>query len=429
MVKINVGVFAATAVVFAWAGSMSYRWNRLFFPLVAVLVAALPWILMASQLNLHWVLAFAILVSLSGSAVGVAVVAGTPRPLPDPSARWVASGGAVIVIASLGVAMAGGTRLVDLWNGSVVLAGRLPQLFIYPPAISAVVDLWAAISLGAAIAIFTVLRGRMPDPIAGLVRIGVGLFIWLSLLQLPSSLFLLVLPLAWVAIRKPGDEVGDPVNNYCRLLLPALAVVECLQAYPIAGTQLSLAALTLVPIGAICLSDGQRQLSHIVQARRWPIRLVAPAAAVMTGTAFLGFGLMALSAYRSDSQLDLPGAAFVRLPAPQVNQLRSTVAAIKRDCSSFITYPGMNSFYFWTAQQPPTQGTSEVWMFVLDDEQQKSIVGQLQGRERLCVVKNQRVIDFWKQGRQVPSRPLVEFIDANFVDDGSYGDYQLLIRR
>jgi hypothetical protein len=68
-------------------------------------------------------------------------------------------------------------------------------------------------------------------------------------------------------------------------------------------------------------------------------------------------------------------------------------------------------------------------MFVLDDEQQKSIVGQLQGRERLCVVKNQRVIDFWKQGRQVPSRPLVEFIDANFVDDGSYGDYQLLIRR
>ena len=68
-------------------------------------------------------------------------------------------------------------------------------------------------------------------------------------------------------------------------------------------------------------------------------------------------------------------------------------------------------------------------MFVLDNERQQSIVDQLQGRERVCVVKNQRVIDFWEQDHQVTSRPLVEFIDANFVHDGSYGDYELLIRR
>jgi hypothetical protein len=73
--------------------------------------------------------------------------------------------------------------------------------------------------------------------------------------------------------------------------------------------------------------------------------------------------------------------------------------------------------------------TTGVWMLVLDSRQQQSIVEQLQGRQRLCVVKNQKVIDFWAEGRPIPSRPLVDFIYANFVDAASYGDYELLVQK
>jgi hypothetical protein len=89
----------------------------------------------------------------------------------------------------------------------------------------------------------------------------------------------------------------------------------------------------------------------------------------------------------------------------------------------------MNSFYLWTGQQPPTDVRSEIWMVTLDSTQQQALVGQLNSRPRLCVVRNQRLVDFWAQGRPVPNRPLLKFIEQDFVSAGSYGDYELLTRR
>jgi hypothetical protein len=45
----------------------------------------------------------------------------------------------------------------------------------------------------------------------------------------------------------------------------------------------------------------------------------------------------------------------------------------------------------------------------------------------MCVIKNQRMIEMWAAGRQVPRTPLVDFIDRRFVYGGSYGDYELLV--
>jgi hypothetical protein len=89
----------------------------------------------------------------------------------------------------------------------------------------------------------------------------------------------------------------------------------------------------------------------------------------------------------------------------------------------------MTSLYLWSGQSPPVPLYAGVWMFVSDSPAQQSFVNQLTGRQRLCVVKNQSVIDFWAEGRQVPNRPLVQFIDAGFVSGGVYGDYELLVPR
>jgi hypothetical protein len=91
--------------------------------------------------------------------------------------------------------------------------------------------------------------------------------------------------------------------------------------------------------------------------------------------------------------------------------------------------PGMPSLYIWTGQNAPAFLYDSAWIYVLDAAQQQSIVDQIRSVPGMCVVRNQAVVDFWAEGRPVPSRPLVDFIDTNFVDAGSYGDYELLVRK
>jgi hypothetical protein len=264
------------------------------------------------------------------------------------------------------------------------------------------------------------------------VRIGVGFFTWVSILLLPSSIFLLALPLAWLATQAPEGDDQNPVDPYCRLLLPALAVLESLQAYPVAGTQLSLAALGLMPVAAITLNDGIRQLRMVGAPRtRWTrvATWAAPATLVSTIAVVELLGSLALSAFSSGTPLGLPGAESVRVPAQQAAHLRAAVGAVDRNgCSSLITFPGMNSFYLWANQDGLTQTRYGQWYLTLDRSQQQSIVQQLAAQPRVCVLKNQTLIDFWTRGRPAPSGPLVDFIDGNFVDAGTYGDNVLLVR-
>jgi hypothetical protein len=337
----------------------------------------------------------------------------------------------VIAVASVGIALAAGTRLDNLLNGTFVQPLRLPEIFAIPVTIGIGNDLWAALSLVAAIWVSRRLRRSDGHAAEGLIRVWAGASMWLAALLEPSSTFLVALPLAWMATQAPRTVEPDPGGTYVRLLVPALAIVESLQVYPVGGaTQQSVAALGLVPLGALLLGDGIRQVrlagvSGRVRSRRsW-----VPAVALLANVAvFALLGFVAFSEFQAGTSLGLRGAQSVRVPAVQGTDLRALVASIDRDCSSFITYPGMNSLYVWTAQSPPAEVSSEVWWLELNTQQQQVLVQQLGGRQRLCVVKNQRAIDFWAAGRPVRNAPLTDFIDREFVAAGWFGDYELLVR-
>ncbi len=416
LVKINVGAFAVMAVVFAWACGLAPRWRRFALPATVAVIALAPLLLMARLLDRGWVVEFALLVSLSAAAIGIACLPSPRLRFTAPRVTWLIVGGVVLTAVSLGVALAGGTRPADVWQQLVVRAVQFPELFTWPIKINPAADVWAALSVAACVAV-TRLGGAGPVP--AIARIAAGLFVLLSILLLPGSLFLLGLPLAWLATQAPGNEPAV----YHRLLLPALAVLESLQAYPVAGTQLSLAALLLVPVGAIVLHDGIKGLRTKSAARLAPATLVLAAAALALN------GFLAASQFASESPSGLPGAESVRMPAQRAAQLRQLVAAIDGGCSSFITYPGMNSFYVWTGQQPPTDLRYGVWWLTPEVVDEQAVLRQLQGRPGLCVVKNQAVIDFWAQGRAVPPQPVVDYINQSFVVGGTYGDYQLLVQR
>ena len=428
LIKINVGAFAALAVVFAWSASLGERGRRFALPLVALLVAAAPLALTYSLLARGWVLEFAVVMTAAAVAVGIACVVSPPSRLSPASTVWLVAGGVVVMLVTLGVAVAGGTRPLDVWNGLVVVSVRFPQVFAVPLTISPGYDGWAGVAVIAALVLLGRWRGRALPRAAGLGRVAAGFFTWLTLLLPPGTTFLLALPLVWIATQAPSEDADSPSDPYARLLLPALAVLDGLQAYPVAGTQLSLASLVLVPAGAIILGDGIRQLRGQGEAVRL-VRWVAPAAVVFNVAVFVLFAITADAAFAGGAPLGLPGAASPRLQAQTVADLRGLVAALDEGCASFITLPGMDSFYMWTGEDPPSDVLrSEIWWLTAEAAQQQSLVQQLEGTPRLCVVRNQRLIDFWAEGRPVPDRPLVQFIDSSFTSVGTFGDYELLRR-
>jgi len=426
LIKINVGGFAAIAVSFAWAASLAPRRRRQLLPLIVVVITLLPVALMASLLSRDWVAEYAWLLALAGAAVGIACLAAA-GDRPPASGFALAGGGAIVVVICLGVALVGGSRAQDLWDGLVLVSLRFPSIFMFPLDISIAVDVWASAVVVMALAT----RGLtlLSASTAGRLRLTAGLLIWLSALLIPSSVFLLALPLLWVACIPPTGNVEDRVGRYCRCLVPALAVTEALQVYPVAGTQVAIAGLSLVPAGAIVLHDGIRQLQTAGWGRPSLFAAsAAPAALLVNVLVFLAGGYVVLGAFSEGTRLGVPGAESIRVPAEQASQLQGLTDAIDRSCSSFISLPGMNSLYLWTHQSPPTNVRAEIWMLTLDDLQQGSLVRQLESRPRLCVVENQKVVDFWAQGRRVPNRPLVDFIRVGFVEAGTFGDYQLLVR-
>jgi hypothetical protein len=436
LVKINVGVFAGLAVAFALAAGVAGPRRKVFLIATGLLLVASPFVLMAGLLGRDWVVEYALVAGLSAATVAVACLSAPPVTPSPPTLAWLIAGGAALAVLCVGIAVLGGTNPGDLFSGLVVAPLRLPQLFVLPLRINVGYVVWAAASLALAAAIL----GRRAGSAAllavpGLARIFAGALTWLTVLLLPSSaLFFVALPLAWVATRDPRRDTDGPTNPYARLLLPALAVTESLQAYPIAGTQLSIAALVLVPVGAITLNDGIRQLrgwsgresrQQLLTVASW----VAPALLIANIAFVAAFAFLAFSGYESTQPLGLRGAESMRVIPQRAAALRSLVAAINQGCTSFITLPGMAGFYLWTGQQPPAQLYSGPWMYFLDSAQQEQVVSEIQGQPRLCVVKDQAVVDFWAEGRPVPNGPLIEYIDNTFTLDRVFGDYELLVAR
>jgi hypothetical protein len=411
LIKINVGGLAALAVVFAWAAGLDgrRRWLALA-PLLAVM-AALPFVLMSALIGTQgWVLDLALVTALSVAALGVAAASSPHTPSSVP---WFVAGGGVVAAVSIGIALLGGTHPGDLWTGLVTSGLRFPELFTLPLSVNPVHVVVAALSL---------VTAALRRPVGGLARVVVGFAMLLSLVWMPNAGFMAAVPLAWLALRAPGGD--DPAGPYARALIAALAVLEPLQAYPIAGTQASMAGFCLIPAGAVILGDGLRQLAT---ARVSRVTWIAPLMLAIEAAAVTLLAVTATAAFATGVPMGVRGAEQVRLPARDAAHVRQLVATIDQSCSSFITFPGMNSLYVWTAQDEPTPVRVEIWWLRLDEDQQTSLVRQLSGKPRLCVVKNQRVIDMWAAGRQVPDTPLVDFIGRSFVHQGAYGDYELLV--
>ena len=128
----------------------------------------------------------------------------------------------------------------------------------------------------------------------------------------------------------------------------------------------------------------------------------------------LAFALDARRNYESFSALNFPGASHVRVEPDKAAALRAIVSRINSSCGTLVTEPGLFSFHLWTGKPSLPGVDHQVWMSLLDDATQDTIVQEIARDPRACVVYRQDVFDVWTRGTDVSAKPAVRFIRENF---------------
>jgi hypothetical protein len=448
LVKVNVGGFAAVALAFSVVVSTERLWRLLPLRLLAsALMILTPVALTAADLDQPWALRYALLVALAASAL----VLVTWRVAPSTGPGWrhvsLGVGGAVAVVVGTAVlTLVGGTSLDGLVEGSILDPLGQPRAFTLPFQMPAYVIFLGILAVGAAagVARWRVRHGRHSVGTgSALVRIGAGLGLWASVAatgRLEGFPLALGLPLAWVAAVPPRGTATGPPNSaiFVRTSLSALAILGALHAYPVAGSQMAWSGVLFLPLGALCLHDGWTQLRMAARPNEAQatslLRNGAPALLVLTFILWFVFQNIRpvaranLEAYRAGVAPRLPGAHRLRIPAPQASTYETLATQVRRRCSTFVSLPGMNSFHFFTGQQPPTWLNATAWMYLLDSSDQRRVVDRVRSIDNLCVLRNDGLLGFWSQGRPLQPGPLVRYMERGFTVATDVGDYQVLVR-
>jgi hypothetical protein len=444
LVKINVGTFTLAAVVLVCVVSYSTlarrRWLR---PVAEVGFVALPLLLMSSKADEAWARHYALHVSAAALAVVIALRARSVGRRDSKELWWL--GGGLLVVVGVTVALAilaAGTSPAGLIEGTITLPLRVPGDFSKPLALPSWTYVLDMLAVAAALGYWHVARNRGAPPcptwtsLVAALSILIGLFTLFSVIG-PLTLYarMALVCFAWVAlIQRPGKP--DEGTQFARLLLPPLAVLQALHAFPVAGSQLFWATLPLIPVGALCIANGIRWIDFSLSsqsARRTSLAIGAITAAaviVVVDGIQLKQGLdQVRTAYNDSMSLGLPGAEDVRVSPEQAANYQAIVAAIDENCESFVTLPRMDSFYIWTQRELPAGYPASSLTPALDDARQQRMIEAARSIDGLCLLENVTLARWWSAaGAVIPPGPMVRYLHQGFVPIAKFGDYQLLKR-
>lgn len=443
LIKINVGIFALAAVtlvcVVSYPALARRRWLR---PLVEVGFVALPLLLMSSNAGEAWARQYALHVCAAALAV---VIALRTRSVGrrDSKELWWLGGGFLLVGLTVSLALvAAGTSPSAIIDGVILQPLRLPNIMSFPLRLRSWTYVLDLLALVGALGYAYVARNReaRPSPswtwLLATLSILIGFFMAVAVISAttPYSGLDLVC-FAWIALIQPPGEPNQR-TRFARLLLPPLAVLLTLQAYPFAGSQAHWSALLLIPVGALSMANGVRWIAFSrgsQSARRTPLAISAVAVTVAL-VALVGITIkqgfdQVRAAYGGSVSLGLPGAVDVRVSAGEAANYRAVVAAIDENCKSFVMLPRMNSFYFWTRQAPPTGYDAAGWSMAYDDSAQQRAVDAIRSVDGFCLLENAALMTgFWKPLIGQSASPLERYLHHGFAPIAKFGDYQLLKR-
>lgn len=448
--KINIGasLVLATLLVLSVASPRlrRHRWLVLALGVICVLM---PLALMSKDLDQSWAQNFAILIALGIAAVAVCLVRSPLARLPTGAQ----DGAGVLVVAFVAtlaviavVIVALGTSPYDLLEGVVIRRLNQAGVNTVPATVPTLAVYFGAIGLACAVGSTRLEHRRHASLLPGLIRVGAGLVIWLwatglfpfSLSPNPTGLGVCI-PLSWMALVPAGDHEAGP-NLFTRAMLAALPVFGAIDAYPVAGDQVFLASVAFIPVGGVILGDGVRTLTAWSRAMgercvSRVTRIVPLATATLLGVLTYQVLLQAVvndgANYRTLKPLPFKGATMLRESATTTADFVQVVDTLRAECDTFLSVPGLDSFYFWAHMSPPNGLNAGTWMYLLNTSEQQRVVDAVSHVRRLCLIRNPGVLNFWSTvaGRAPPNLPLWRFVQSGFTPLTTAGGYQVLIRK
>jgi hypothetical protein len=402
---------------------------------------------MASKFGEEWARQYAAHVAMAALGTVVVLRSIVPGKRDGEELVWFLAGLVVIAVVVCLTAISTGSSPGGLIDGVVLQPLRQGDAFTSPFRLADRSWLLNLIALGGAFGYFYGSRGRGTAlgaawiPALSLFSIMVGLEMGLSVIgkALPfdqgnvAGYSLTMLGFAWVALI-PLSEESAKGTNFARLLVPPLAVMQALHAFPVAGSQIAWASFLLAPTAAICVAGGVRGLARSIGDQR---QLRGLAVAGMVAAASLSVYLVnvtlrdplreARAVYHGLESLGLPGSSRIHLGQPEATVYRQVTAAIDANCPALAMLPGMDSFYLWSQQEPPTGLNTTTWPTLFDDARQRRVVDEIRSIRGLCLLEDLEQAEIWSGG-PVPDTPLVNYLHRGFRPLTTVGPYRLLQR-
>ncbi len=426
--KINIGIFyfASLAVlVVAAFGPSLFKYAGIAATLAYAVGA--PALLMHRDLS--WASDYCLLAIICTASTFVAAFLVTPASREPRRLACCLSGGALatcvlIVLWAFLRGMSSGSLLEGVLWGPL----RQPGFFSYPlnVPLAAVCN---AVVVSTAISAIFVFRDKswMPPEVFAALRLVAGLAT-ISVLTVNRDAMVWVLPLFPLALLPvPGAR---PSDIFPRVLVTTMAVTQFLQAYPVAGSQLGIAAEPMLLCGFICLYDGSSGL--LAGVKRSARQSGFGASRISVAGTFLSLVLGAgMYGAVTGSQSDYPashlrGASSLHLPPAQENSLRFLAANVHQNCDYLLTLPGMASLNYWSSVPALNGFNTTGWMRTLPAQRQTELLTLLRAQPRACVIYDRKLSDFWgSPTAALNAAPLPHYILNDMPMVAGTGDYEI----
>jgi hypothetical protein len=236
----------------------------------------------------------------------------------------------------------------------------------------------------------------------------------------------------FVLVASAGREWGS-ADALARTFLAFLAITEVMWTYPVSGTQQICATLLCVVAGVVNLHDGAVDLAALNWVGKSSARTLSGLAwSVLVAGLLLNNSLWAYRGFKTYSRfstpLGLPGSRLIRLQPEQVAKLRDVSENLRDGCDTFLSFPGLNSYYFWSRKEPLTGFNMGNWMYLLTDREQADVEEQLTKASRPYVVIDRKTFNYWMQGKSLNSS-MATYVNENYQYKTTIHNIELWVKK
>lgn len=432
--KINIGVFYFAALAQTLVSLLPRGRSRaLGMSLTLAYAIGAPLLLMHADLD-RWASGYCLVAICCTTAVFIcgSLLTSTPR-LPSRYLLYPAAGvflGGALIIAN---ACVDGMSISTLVQGVLWQPLKQPRVFSLP----LVINPWKSSAvLLTAVCIWAPWlfrrRAEARTHWLGALRFTFGIESVLLILWTPASI-VWILPFLPVTLLPLRDETWRLPELLPRLFLVNLAATQFLQAYPVAGSQVSIGAMPLLLWAFTCIADGAEEMRGVLSEASTALIAVFPKYAISSTFIFVtALCMMFVSGFRFRAYTYPPsglrGSNSFHLPPAQADRYRFLAGTINANCSVLFSLPGLGSFNFWADIPTPNGWNLTAWPRAFNAEKQKTILDIVKSNQRACVIYNKDLARLWGlDTAELLSSPLARYIILKMPTIAKRDGYEIRI--